>query len=73
MRPIFFLVGPPVQGHADVGRVRRRHDLVLYYQFHILALDASSLRRRCGVARVRPVVVHGLVRVRAVEFQLCCD
>ena len=65
-----FRVGPPVQRDADVGRVGRGDDLVLYFQFHIFTLDAFSLRWRCGVPRVRLVVMYKLVRVPMVELEL---
>ena len=68
--PIYLTIGPPVQRDAHVGRVGRGDDLVLYYQFHIFTLDAFSLRWRCGVPRVRPVVMYKLVRIPMIELEL---
>ena len=70
MAPIDFRIGPPVQRDTNIRGVGRRHELVLYFQQDVLALDAHGPWPRRRVARVRAVVVDLLVRVRAVELEL---
>ena len=70
MAPVYLTIGPPVQRNTNVGRVGRRHELVLDFQFHIFTLDAFSLRWRRRVPRVRLVVMYKLVRIPMVELEL---